>query len=106
MPGPNLFTGKSAGTVSITGTTSTQPLALARTAAETAVRVKNLDTAITQFITFGTSSAITAAVATAIPIGPGELTGFSIGPDITHVAVITSGSNATSPIYFTPGNGI
>jgi hypothetical protein len=98
----NLFTPKAAGTVNIAATTSSARVALAINSGTFQVRVKNLDTTNAVFINFGDST-VTAAVATAIPVGPGETCGFSISGS-THVAAITAAATAT--VYFTPGNGV
>lgn len=100
----NLFTPKSAGTVSISATTSSgsSPVALARTGSNQ-VRVKNIDTTNVAFVNFGIST-VTAATTTGIPVGPGETCGFTLPAEATHAAAITAASTAT--VYFTPGNGL
>lgn len=96
----NLFT-PLANTVNIAGTTSTANVALG--AVGKTIRVKNLDATNAAFINFGDST-ITATTAAGIPIGPGEVAGFTRGPGVTHAAAITASSTAT--VYFTPGEGV
>jgi hypothetical protein len=95
-------------TVNIDVSSSNQRVQLASGGCERAIRVMNNGTA-TVWIEFG-NSAVTAALASGIPIGPGGteiLTGSIIGPDTNgelYVAAIAAGS--TGKIYFTPGDGI
>lgn len=49
------------------------------------------------------NSAVTAAV-TDMPLLPGTIEMFSIGPQDTHIAAITAAS--TQSVYVTPGQGI
>ena len=102
MSGINLFTPNAAGTSHIDATTSTGSVALAPLGGNQ-VRVKNVDATNVVFIAFGTS-AITAVVATGIPLGPGDVAGFTLPGGTTHAAAITA--TGTASVYFTPGNGM
>ena len=66
------------------------------------VRVYNPTAAIV-FIEFGASSAVEAAVATSLPLGPGAVEWFEIGPAVTHMAAITSAGGGT--VYASEGQG-
>ena len=110
MPGFNLFSPKTQGTVTITSavTTANVALGIAAIGPQTIVRVKNIDATNATFINFGTSS-VTATLPSggtggSMPIGPGETAGFTIGPTVTHVAAICAAG--TPIVYFTPGEGI
>ena len=110
MPGDNLFTPNTQATVSITCSNTTGNVALGSTlGGAKAIRVKNIDTTYVAYINFGNSSSVTATVPSgatpgSIPIGPGEVAGFSLGTATTYVAAICTAG--TPILYFTPGNGI
>lgn len=103
----NLFTPKTVGTVSITSAVSSARVALVPLGAFQ-VRVKNIDSTNVAFIAFGDSTVVATVPAGAtpgsIPIGPGEVAGFSLPPGTTHVASICAAG--TPIVYFTPGNGV
>ena len=100
MSGYNLLTPKTAGTVNIAATTSGASVALGPQGR--VIRVYNADTTNIAFIEFG-DAAVVASASTGVPIGPGQVAGFTRAESITHVAAITGTSTAT--VYFTPGDG-
>lgn len=93
----NPFAPRAGGTKSIDVSAASQRVAVGSVGQ---VRVFNEGTA-TAYIEFG-GSAVTAAAATGLPIGPGVTEVLTV--DATHVAAIADG--ATGKIYFTPGVGI
>lgn len=100
MSGIELFTPSYQGTV--TKTTSTSSAATALNGKGIQVRMYNADATNIVFVEFG-SSTIAAAVATGMPIGPGQVVGCSIDSAVTHIATIAGA--ATPTIYITRGNG-
>lgn len=91
-------------TVSVSATGSTGNVAITAAAlgqGGTEVRVYNAGSA-TVFIAFGASSSVQAAV-TDMPVPPGAIEVFNVGPAITHMAAITASGTAT--VYATPGRG-
>ena len=95
-----LMTPIPAGTVNVAATTSTGNVQINANGAT--IRVKNIDVNNVAFINFGDST-VTAAVATGIPIGPGDIAGFTRAAGWTHAAAITGTGTAT--VYFTAGDG-
>lgn len=95
-------------TVNIDVSSANQRVAITGANKRSHIRVMNNGTA-TVWLEFG-DSAVVAAVATGIPIGPGGVeifTGSLVGPgagDNLYVAAIAAGS--TGKIYFTAGEGI
>lgn len=95
-------------TVNIDVSSSNQRIAITKAGKCSCVRVMNNGSA-TVWIEFG-DSAVAAALATGIPIGPGGVevfTGNLVGPgagDDLYAAAIAAGS--TGKIYFTAGDGI
>jgi len=92
------------GTVNINVSGSSQSVSLAVVGGPQQVRIMNNGTA-TAWVNFG-SSAVTAALATGMPVGPGVTEVITI-PDFgvtPYAAAIAAG--ATGNIYFTPGYGI
>lgn len=92
-----------AGTVSLAADNNSDRVALPNNDNQYTIVVtaETSDTAEIVFIKFGNSS-VTAAV-TDMPILPGSIQSFRIGPTLTHVAGITaSGANT---LYFTAGDG-
>ncbi len=106
MAGFNLFSPKTAGTVSITCSTGTARVALVILGGRQ-VRVKNIDTTNVAFIEFGnatvTATLPNGATPGSMPIGPGETAGFTVNQDTSNVAAICSAG--TPIVYFTPGDG-
>ena len=107
MPGDNLFTPNTNGTVSITSGTVSARVALVIDGAN-AVRVKNVDASNIAYVSFG-SATVTAivpsgSVAGAVPIGAGETAGFSLGAGQTYASAICTAG--TPLVFFTPGNGL
>lgn len=100
MSGYNLFSPKTAGTVSIAATTSSAAVALG--SAGKVIRIYNADATNIAFVEFG-GSGVTASASASMPIGPGQVAGITRAESVTHVAAITGSSTAT--VYFTPGDG-
>lgn len=91
-------------TVNLAVSTSTGNVALpARSTNGENVRLHNAGSA-TVFISFGTSSAATAATATGMPLPSGAVEIFSCSPTVTHIAAITASGSAT--LYATLGHGV
>jgi hypothetical protein len=90
--------GQATVTLSATGTTSAVQIQTG--ASNPNMRVYNAGT-VAVFLNCG-GSAVTAAVASAMPIAPGTVE--VIGCAQTHVAGITGGTAAT--VYLTPGSGL
>lgn len=88
-------------TSTIAVTTSSARVALTRGMSQQ-VQVTVVAGGSIAFVAFGNST-VSAAVATSVPVLPGTYRIFSVAPDVTHVAAITSTSTAT--LYATPGNG-
>ena len=89
--------------IAVAAATANVALGTAASGGTTAVRVMNNGTA-TVWIQFGTS-AVTAALATGMPVGPGQTHVFtcpSFG-SAPYAAAIAAG--ATGTVYFTPGTG-
>jgi hypothetical protein len=92
-----------AATVNINVSSSSQSVALGNTGrGYTQIDIMNDGTA-TVWVNFGDSS-VTAALATAKPIGAGANVVCTVGSGETYVAAIAAGS--TGKIYFTPGSGL
>ena len=108
MPGDNLFTPNTAGTVSITSGTVSARVALITAGNVNAVRVKNVDATNIAYISFGnatvTATVPSGSVAGAVPIGAGETAGFSLGAGQTYASAICTAG--TPLVFFTPGNGL
>lgn len=102
----NPFTPAESATVGSTivaaGVTTTTTVALRLGGVEQQVMVSALagNTAVA-FIKFG-NSAVTATTASDTPILPGEVMIFTVGPNVTHVAVVSA---AAATLYFTSGHG-
>lgn len=107
MPDVNLFSPKTAGTVSITCAVTTAAVALVPKGAQQ-LAVTNSDTSNIAYVEVGTST-VTATVPSgatpgSMPILPGQTRGISIaGATVTHAAAICSAG--TPLVFFTPGNG-
>ncbi len=100
MPNLDLFTPVTGGTTKITLATSTAAVAL--TTKGDQVRVYNSDATNIAFINFGDST-VTATLTTSLPIGPGQVAGFTIGSAATHVATISAAG--TPIVYISRGDG-
>lgn len=98
----NAFQPNDANTVNLATGTSTGNVALP-TRVSNGLRVYNSGTD-TVFIKFGTSSSVTAATTTSMPIPGGAVEILSCPPTYTHVAAITA--SGTPTVYFTTGDGI
>lgn len=83
------------------GTTSNVALPVISTYGSRSVRVYNA-TDVVVFIEFG-ASAVEAAVATSLPLGPGATEWFEIGQGVTHMAAITAAGGGL--VYATEGQG-
>lgn len=90
-------------TVNLALSTSTGNVALPGVGNGANVRVYNAGTTA-GFITFGTASTVTAALATSMPIPPGAVEMFTLPAGITYVAGISASGAPT--LYFTTGQGI
>jgi hypothetical protein len=90
-------------TVNVVPTSSTQALALAAapSSAGSIQRINNAST-VDVFITFGDST-VTATLAAGHPLRVDETQDFSIGANVTHVAVIGTGT-PTGGVYCTSGS--
>lgn len=97
----NLFTPFKAGTIPVTTSTSSLATSLGAKVPNQ-VRIKNNDTINTVFIDFGVSTD-TVTTSNGIPIGPGDVAGFTIPGTTTHILTIASA--ATPLLYVTPGWG-
>jgi hypothetical protein len=101
----SLFRAARNATANISVSSSTQRVLVANSAGQLQVRVMNNGTA-TVWIAFGDVT-ITTSTTTGVPIGPGQVAGFTIashnGGEV-YAAAIAAGS--TGSIYFTPGTGI
>ena len=93
----------SADTVNIDVSAATQAVALGRATGATQVRVVNDGTA-TVWIAFGTS-AVTAALATAMPVRSGQDCGFTISGGVGAPFAAAIAAAATGKVYFTLGTG-
>ena len=82
------------------GTTGNDRAAIA--AGGKVARVYNAGAAVA-YIKFG-NSAVTAALATGLPVAPGSVELFSIAPNTTHMAAIVA--SGTGVVFVTPGGGI
>src|SRR5688500_18311820 len=89
-------------TKNITASATTSNVALPVFTTNRTVCVYN-STDVVVFLAFGASSAIEAAVATSLPVGPGGKEFFDVGPHVTYVAGITAAG--TGVVYFTEGKG-
>lgn len=90
-------------TVNIDVGAASARVALTSSRGKVQVRVMNNGSA-TAWIAFGDST-VTVALASGMPVGPGQTAGFTLpdsGP--LYAAAIAAGS--TGKIYFTPGSGI
>lgn len=98
------FTPRAASTVNISVSGSSQRVQICADNGDVDVRIMNNGTA-TVWINFGTS-AVTAAVASGLPVAPGatEVLRAPAQTGALNVAAIAAGS--TGSIYFTPGSGI
>lgn len=101
MSGIELFTPSYQGTA--TKTTATSSAATLLVGVGNQVRIYNSDGTNIVFFEFGTST-IAAAVASGIPVGPGQVLGCSIPTTATHFATIAGGG--TPIVYVTRGNGV
>ncbi len=106
MSGFNVFTPKTAGTVTITSAATTANVLLTKPASATVVRVKNIDATNLAFVAFGTSAVAATVPSGATPgsmtISPGETVLVGIAEGVTHAASICSAG--TPIVHFTPGN--
>lgn len=89
-------------TLSVTTTSAATSIASAPAPATYLVQAPATN-AVPVFIEKG-GSAVAAAVATGLPILPGQAQAFTVGPGDTHIAAIVSTGTAT--LYVTPGEGI
>lgn len=100
-----VFRGEAAGTVNLSGTTSSSRVQVFLTTpgvtSEPVIRLYNAGT-VAIFVEFGGSS-VTAATTTGIPIAPGSVEAFRVDNSQTYVAGITASGTAT--LYATPGYG-
>lgn len=87
--------------IAVTTTSGSALLGVPDTKAGCSIRVASAAGGQIAFIRFG--SGAPTAVATDMPILPGTVEIFTVGPAITHVAAITA--TATATLYFTPGQG-
>jgi hypothetical protein len=107
MPDSNLFSPKTAGTVSITCAVTSARVALVPKGGFQ-LAITNSDTSNIAYVEVGDSS-VTATVPNgatpgSMPILPGQTRGVSIaGASVTHAAAICSAG--TPLVFFTPGNG-
>lgn len=92
-----------ASTQNIAVTSSSQSYALSPAGiGYRSIRVVNTGT-IPIFIAFGTST-VTASLSTSMPIQPASVELFTLDQDVTHIAVIASGTGPA--LYTTIGQGI
>lgn len=108
MSGINLFTPETQATVTITSAVTTARVALTIKANATTIRVKNIDATNVAYVNFGdmtvTATVPSGATGGSVPIGPGDIAGFSLPPGTTHAAAICTAG--TPIVFFTPGNGV
>lgn len=90
-------------TVNLTAGVATGNVALTAAPNGGEVRICNLGT-VPAFINFGTSSAVTAALATSIPIPAGAVEIFTLPATVTYLAAITA--SGTTALYATTGKGM
>lgn len=100
-PDVDPFKPQTAGTVTISATTTSAATALV-SSGRTQVLVYNAGSS-TVFLEFGTS-AVAAVVASGLPVPSGAILVLSVDPTVTHVAAITGSGTAT--VYVTVGRGI
>ena len=93
-----------AGTVNIDVGATTANVSVASGNAYRQVRVMNNGTA-TAWINHG-GSAVEAALATGLPIGPGVTEVLTLPPSDGTLYIAAIAAAATGKIYFTPGSGI
>ena len=86
--------------VSVSGTTASGTLTVPTAPMTSSVRIYN-SAVVVCFIKFGVSG-ITATTSD-MPIAPGGVETFEIGPGVTTIAGITGGTSGT--LYATPGRG-
>jgi hypothetical protein len=91
-------------TVNIDVSSSSQTVAIDVDGGTSTVRVMNNGTA-TAWINFG-GSTITAALASAVPVGPGVTEVYTVPAPASGLYVAAIAAAATGKIYFTPGGGI
>src|ERR1700744_65098 len=97
----NPFTPNTAGTVVITITAASVATALAKASQDQQVVVQVPASTAASFIAFGPST-VTVTATAGFPILPGVPYCFTVGVDVTHIAVIgTSGT-----LYASTGKGI
>lgn len=88
-------------TATLAVTTSSDLVAITRGQQSNQVQITVVAGGEIAFVNFGDDTVVAAVTDT--PVLPGTYRIFSIAPDVTHVAAITSTSTAT--LYATPGNG-
>ena len=100
----NPFAPTAASTVNIDVSASSQAVALGGNRNGGQIRIMNNGTA-TVWVAFGSSS-VTAASASAFPVGAGvtEVLSLPLSDGASHAAAIAAGS--TGKVYFTTGTGI
>lgn len=101
MSAPDLFCPAKASTTKITTSTTTAATAISVSKGYQ-VSVKNMDVNDTVFIDFGVSTD-TVTATNGIPIGPGDIRGFTVPGSTTHVLTIASAN--TPALYITMGWG-
>ena len=68
------------------------------------VRVYNAGTQVA-FVAFGSTSAVTAATATSMPVPPGAVEVFTVPFNTQYIAAISANANSGA-LYATPGEGV
>ena len=96
------FTPDATGTRSATSTPTSGATALAIASANQQVLVTNI-AAVPVFIAFGDST-VSATTSSGCPVAAGGARLFTVGPGVTHVAVV-SATTAAAATYFTSGHG-
>lgn len=96
---PNPFT-PIGSTVNIAATNATQNVQLP--AEGDSVKILN-NSPVAAFINFGPTNAVTAALATSMPVLPNSDQVFSVPPGVEFAAVILP--SGTGTVYFTKGDG-
>lgn len=101
---------KTGNTSAISATTTSANVALSTTGGNfSQIAVYNAGS-VDVFVAFGTSSSIAAVVpssgspANGSVVPPGQIRGYTVSPDTSHVAAITGSSTAT--VYVEPGEGL
>ena len=95
------FTPLTAGTVKITASTASATTTLAKSGVDQQVFVQASANVGTNFIEFGTAS-VTATTVSATPILATKGYTFTVGPNVTSVAVIGTSNDV---LYVTCGHG-